>query len=169
MVLPDEANADEAKYWETYSAKFAEYGAQEQERAARAYQKSIEQAELDEGIAAVFAKNRTVALKGERPMERVVVGELLAARRRCQYRASGPAAWSASRTRTLSTPSSVPGLPCVLWRDAPFRLVMRVRQSGYRGVRWLSEGGSATVPPALMVSEPPLLRHHELHRRTTAA
>jgi predicted RNase H-like nuclease len=95
MVLPDEANADEAKYWETYSAKFAEYGAQERERAARAYQKSIEQAELDEGIAAVFAKNRTVALKGERPMERVVVGELLAARRRCQYRASGPAAWSA--------------------------------------------------------------------------
>jgi hypothetical protein len=80
MVMPDEANADEARYWETYSASFAEDGTKERERAARAYQDAIEQAESDEAIAAVFANNRTAALKGERPMERVIVGELLAAK-----------------------------------------------------------------------------------------
>src|ERR1700692_4823253 len=31
--------------------------------------------------------------------------------------------------------------------DAALHLVMRVRQSGYRGVNWLSEGGSATCVP----------------------
>ena len=43
--MPDEANADEAKYWETYSAKFAEYGAEKREQAVRHYQEAIEQAE----------------------------------------------------------------------------------------------------------------------------
>jgi hypothetical protein len=39
---------------------------------------NIKDAEIEEGLAAVFAENRAAALKGERPMERVVVGELLA-------------------------------------------------------------------------------------------
>jgi hypothetical protein len=77
MVMPDEANADEAKYWEEYSATFAEFGARERKDAAS----GIERAERDEGIAAVFAENRAAALRGERPMERiVVVGALLAAK-----------------------------------------------------------------------------------------
>jgi hypothetical protein len=74
MVMPEEANADEAAYWEKYSAVFVEKGARHREDAAEA----IKRAELTEGVAAVFAENRTAALKGERPMERVVVGELLA-------------------------------------------------------------------------------------------
>jgi hypothetical protein len=76
MVMPDEANAEEAAYWERYSATFMESGAREREHA----QQLIKQAETSEGIAAVFADNRTAALKGERPMERGVVGELLAAK-----------------------------------------------------------------------------------------
>jgi hypothetical protein len=80
MVMPEEANADEAKYWETYSALFAKTGAERRADAARAYQDAVKQAELDEGVATVFAENRTAALKGERPMERVVVGTLLAAK-----------------------------------------------------------------------------------------
>jgi hypothetical protein len=76
IVMPDEANADEAKYWETYSATFAEDGAKGREDAACA----IAEAERDEGIAAVFAENRAAALKGERPMERGVVGALLVAK-----------------------------------------------------------------------------------------
>jgi hypothetical protein len=76
MVLPDEANADEAKYWGDYSATWAEFGARNREHARSA----IEQAEKDEVIAAIFAENRAAALRGERPMERVIVGELLAAR-----------------------------------------------------------------------------------------
>jgi hypothetical protein len=76
MVMRDEANADEAKYWEEHGAVFAEFGARGREHAASA----IEQAERDEGIAAIFAENRAVALRGERPMDRVVVGQLLAAK-----------------------------------------------------------------------------------------
>jgi hypothetical protein len=76
MVMPEEADADEAKYWETYSALFLKAGAEHRAHAADA----IKDAEINEGVAAVFAENRTAALKGERPMERVVVGELLAAK-----------------------------------------------------------------------------------------
>jgi hypothetical protein len=78
--MPEEANADEANYWKKYSAKFAESGAEKREQAARDYQHAIEMAELDESVAADFAENSTDALKGERPMSRSVVGELLAAK-----------------------------------------------------------------------------------------
>jgi hypothetical protein len=70
MVMPDEANEDEAKYWETWSASFAKSGALEREHAADA----IKRAEAKEGIAAIFANNRPAALKGERPMDHGVVG-----------------------------------------------------------------------------------------------
>jgi hypothetical protein len=76
MVLPDEANADEAAYWETWGASFAKDGARKRKHAADV----IEQAELDEGVAAEFAANRAAALRGDRRMDRVVVGELLAAK-----------------------------------------------------------------------------------------
>jgi len=80
MVMPEEANADEAKYLGTYSAEFAKTAAEERARAARAYQDAIEQAEITEKVAMVFASNRAAALKGERPMDRVVVGQILAAK-----------------------------------------------------------------------------------------
>jgi hypothetical protein len=76
MVMPEEANADEAKYWETYSAMFVKNGAELRAMAAD----DIRKAEAEEDIAAIFAVNPAAALKGERPMERVVVGELLAAK-----------------------------------------------------------------------------------------
>jgi hypothetical protein len=82
MVLPDEANADEAAYWEKYSAVFAERGVREREDAARAYAEAIDSAEMDESFSAVFAENRAAALKGQRlegkRMDRMLVGELLA-------------------------------------------------------------------------------------------
>jgi hypothetical protein len=73
MVLPEEANADAAAYWATWSAAFMEDGASEREDAAAA----IKRAEANEGIAAIFAENRTAALQGERPDE-MIVGKLLA-------------------------------------------------------------------------------------------
>ena len=54
-------------------------GALRRARAARDYQDAIKQAERDENVASVFADNRIVALKGERP-DPMIVGELLAAR-----------------------------------------------------------------------------------------
>jgi hypothetical protein len=74
MVLPDEANTDEAEYWTKYSAVFVERGARKRKRASEL----IEQAELDEAVAGGFAENRAAALRGERPMDRVIVGKLLA-------------------------------------------------------------------------------------------
>jgi hypothetical protein len=76
MVMPDEANADEAAYWEKYSAVWVQHGTRERERAAEA----IKQAETEESIAAIFAEYRAAALKGERPMDRNIVGKLLAKR-----------------------------------------------------------------------------------------
>jgi hypothetical protein len=80
MVMPEEANADEAEYWEEYSAMWADDAARERERAASIIKEAEKRAEQDEAIAAIFAKNRAAALKGERPMKRVVVGQLLAAK-----------------------------------------------------------------------------------------
>jgi hypothetical protein len=76
MVMPDEADVDEATYWETYSKLFMEHGADERERAAEA----IACAQANEGVAAIFAANRAAALAGQRPMKRGVVGEVLASR-----------------------------------------------------------------------------------------
>jgi hypothetical protein len=74
MVLPDEASADEAAYWATWSASFANSGARYRQIASDI----IKQAELDEGVAATFAENRSAALRGEGPMDMGIVGKLLA-------------------------------------------------------------------------------------------
>jgi hypothetical protein len=74
MVLPEEASAAEAAYWAKYSAVFMEKGAWWRKLAAR----HIERAEHHENVAAVFAENRAAALKGERPMDHGVVGQMLA-------------------------------------------------------------------------------------------
>jgi hypothetical protein len=75
MVMPEEANADMAAYWAEYSAVFAENGARQRRTAAL----FVERAEIEERVAADFAKNRTAALKGERP-DPTIVGVLLADR-----------------------------------------------------------------------------------------
>jgi hypothetical protein len=75
MVLPEEATAEEAKYWDTWSKSFAENGARYRKYAAD----NIERAEIEERVAADFAKNRNAALKGERP-DPTIVGVLLAAK-----------------------------------------------------------------------------------------
>src|SRR5262249_12896879 len=72
LVMPIEANADAADYWQTYSRVFADFGAAERKHAAKA----IERAEQNERIAAFFAENRAAALRGERP-DPMIVGKLL--------------------------------------------------------------------------------------------
>jgi hypothetical protein len=76
MVMPDEANADEAEYWARWGGSFADHGARKREHAAAL----IAEAEIEEGVAAAFADNCAAALRGERPMDRIVVGDLLAAK-----------------------------------------------------------------------------------------
>jgi hypothetical protein len=90
MVMPEEANAAEAAYWQEYSAVWAGFAAGEREHAAE----EIKRAEADERVAAIFAENRAAALRGERPMKQIVVGELLA--KRCGFQ-----------------PSTADGTPCV--------------------------------------------------------
>jgi hypothetical protein len=77
MVLPDEANADEASFWAGASAFFD--GAERRARAAREYQEALEEAELLESVAASFAECRAAALKGEWP-DRGVAHRLVAAK-----------------------------------------------------------------------------------------
>jgi hypothetical protein len=120
MVMPEEANADEAEYWAEYSAVWAGFGAREREGAAS----GIERAEKDEAIAAIFAKNRAAALKGERQMERVVVGQLLGARvrARCDPREDGE-----SCVNPLTGEASV-----VRYPKRPDRKDRRRRRNGHR-------------------------------------
>jgi hypothetical protein len=71
MVLPEEANADEAAYWATYSAMSAQKAVEKRHDATSA----IEEAEYFESVAATFAENRAAALQGDHA-GRMLVGKM---------------------------------------------------------------------------------------------
>jgi hypothetical protein len=118
MVMPEEANADLAAYWGTYSAMFADEGASYREDAARA----LKQAEEAENAAAIFADNRAAALRGERTIDPMVVGELLAAP--CAKGDDIPDG------TPIIMANGEPGIHCTVKR--PFRNDRRRRRSGVR-------------------------------------